>query len=74
MADGKTPLPSRAREALERIRPRVASAGAGLPRDRARSALVEGSFDGAEAEEALELLELRGYVYEVNGRLRVTEE
>lgn len=80
MAGGKTPLPSRAKDALETLRPRVESAGDGdgeedeLSRERALAALVAETFDESEARETLELLELRGYVYEVNGRLRITEE
>jgi len=45
----------------------------GMPREEAHAELLEGEFVEGDAEYALDRLLSRGYLYEVEGQLFVTE-
>jgi len=45
----------------------------GMPREEAHAELLEGDFIDSDAEYALDRLCSRGYLYEVEGQLFVTE-
>lgn len=68
----QTPLPVRAEEAFEVLRPAIDSTDDGLPRDEAAALLADGAFDPGEADDQLAVLLERGYLYAVNDLLRVT--
>ncbi len=66
-----TPLPPRAKEALEVLRSPVENAGGELPRKQALS--VVASECGEESAEALlNILYSRGYIYYVGDQVRIT--
>jgi len=66
------PLPGYVMEVFEAVQPPLASTEDGLPEDAVRQHLQENGFESATIEAALDHLLLHGYLYEVNGRLRVT--
>ena len=67
------PLASYALEVLETLTPWLESAETGLPLDEVTSRLQEADFEAATVETALEQLLNRGYLYEVNGTVRLTD-
>lgn len=68
------PLPAYAEEVFEAVQPHIASTENGLPEDTARERLQEAGFDPATIDAAVEHLLLHGYLFEVDGRLRVTTD
>ncbi|MFC4451113.1 hypothetical protein [Halorussus aquaticus] len=67
------PLPSYAKEVLETLKPHITAADGRLPIDEAKQRISD-EFEQATIDAALEQLLQRGYLYEVNGQLRITED
>ena len=65
-------LPSYSEEVLETVTPWLTSAEGGLPRAEVATRLKAAGFESATIEAALDQLIDRGYLYDVNGTLRVT--
>lgn len=65
-------LPSYTEEVLETVTPWLASAEGGLPRAEIATRLKADGFEPATIKAALDQLIDRGYLYDVNGTLRVT--
>ena len=65
-------LSSYTEEVLETVTPWLASADNGLPRAEVTTRLESAGFEPATVEAALDQLIDRGYLYDVNGTLRVT--
>lgn len=70
-ANNDRPLPSYVQEVREAIQPHITATEDGLPADTARSRLQDEGFESATIDAAVEHLLLHGYLYEVDGRLRV---
>lgn len=68
------PLPSSAEEVFETLQPDIASTEDGLPADTARQRLQEAGFESATIDAAIDYLLLHGYLYEVNGQLRMATD
>lgn len=66
-----TPLGPTASDALEQLSDPL-EAHDGLTLDEATAILADGDLDTAGAQETIEQLRLRGYVYEVGGELFLT--
>lgn len=66
-----TPLGPTASEALDELSEPLKE-NDGLTLDEATVVLTDDNLDVVEAQEAIEQLRLRGYVYEVEGRLFLT--
>ncbi|WP_143423179.1 hypothetical protein [Halegenticoccus soli] len=67
----RTPLPPRAKEALEVLRSLVENAGGELPRKQALS-VVASECNEESAETLLNILHSRGYIYYVDEQVRIT--
>lgn len=67
-----TPLPSRAVRALEVLRPLFEKAADPVTPETAQTTLVDAGFERGEVSDILEVLLQRGYLYQVNGDVRVT--
>ncbi|WP_129115906.1 hypothetical protein [Halegenticoccus tardaugens] len=67
----RTPLPPRAKEALDVLRSPVENAGGDLPREQAL-AVIASEFDEESAEGLLNILHSRGYIYYVDDQIRIT--
>ncbi|MFC4408324.1 hypothetical protein [Haloarchaeobius iranensis] len=71
--DGEpTPLPQFAEEALAVLRESVDDS-AGLSEQAALRTLESEGFTTADADAALEILELRGYIYRVDSEVHITD-
>lgn len=68
-----TPLPPRGEDALALLRTTDDAVTDGIPQPSARATLVDGGFTDSEAERMLTVLQQRGYVYYVEGRVKLTE-
>lgn len=68
------PLPAYTEEVLETLTPWLEAAERGLPLDEIRARLQEAGFEPATVEAALDQLLERGYLYEVNGTVRLTDD
>ena len=68
------PRPSYAEEVFAAVHPRIASTENGLPENTARERLQADGFEPATIDAALDHLLLHGYLYEVDGQLRVTAD
>lgn len=68
-----TPLPPRGKDALELLRVVDDADSDGVPKPVARTTLVDGGFTDSEAQQMLTVLQQRGYVYYVEGRVKITE-
>ena len=66
------PLPAYVTEVFETVQPPLASSNDGLLEDSVREHLRENGFETATIDAALDHLLLQGYLYEVDGQLRVT--
>ena len=66
-------LPTYAEEVLEALQPEIESSANGLPRDQAETYLNTAGFEPATIETALDQLLNNGYIYVVNGQIRLTE-
>ncbi|WP_129113868.1 hypothetical protein [Halegenticoccus tardaugens] len=69
--NSRTPLPPRAKEALEVLRSPVENAGGELPREQAFS-VIASEFSEESAEGLLNILHNRGYIYYVGEKIRIT--
>jgi len=72
MDGGSTPIPPFAEEALAVLQDEVGDSS-GLEEHAALEALEADGFSTADAMEALEILEMRGYLYRVEDELRITD-
>lgn len=72
MAGDSTPIPPFAEDALAILEAAVANS-TGLEKRTALQTLENEGFTTADAETALEILEMRGYLYRVEGELRITD-
>lgn len=76
MMDGpptSPPLPAYAQEVLETLTPWLEATETGLSTAEVTSRLAAEGFEPATIEAALEQLLNQGYLYEVNGTLRLTD-
>ena len=69
---GYTPLPTRARDALTVLRSTIGERDTGLSQAAAYEALEAAGFERTELSNLIEILLLRGYIYQVNDQLFVT--
>ena len=67
------PLPQFVEEVFETITPRVEATEDGFPREKAKSYLEKNGFEPSTIETALDQLLNRGYIYVVDGRIRLTD-
>ena len=72
MDGGSTPIPPFAEEALAVLQDRIDDSS-GIEEQSALKALEAEGFSTADAREALEVLEMRGYIYRVENQLRITD-
>lgn len=72
MDGGSTPIPPFAKEALAILKDRTDESPE-LEEQSAIQTLEAEGFTTADAKEALEVLELRGYLYRVDDELRITD-
>ncbi len=75
-SDDPRPMPEWIQRAYEILVSYTADTTDGIPRGRAQELLVaheEFSEDAADAEYAIERLLSRGWLYEVDGELRITD-
>ena len=73
--DEERRVPPFAIEALDALREPVAASDGGLPIEEATEILAaDERFTEADAEDALEALQNRGYIYYVDGRVRITPD
>ncbi|WP_435362324.1 hypothetical protein [Haloarchaeobius sp. DFWS5] len=68
-----TPIPRYAENCLEIISGTIAPPEPGVDEASATRTLVNEGFSQADARDALEVLEMRGYIYRVNSEIRVTD-
>lgn len=68
------PLASYSEEVLETLTPWLEAAERGLPMDEIRSRLQAADFEPATVDAALNQLLDRGYLYEVNSTVRLTDD
>lgn len=73
MRNSRTSLNRTNREALDHLEACVDAADDGtvLTRETAVACLTDGAFEATEAREQIEQLLLKGYLYEVEGELRI---
>ena len=69
---GQTPLPTRARDALSALNAAIEANHTGLSHAEARDVLRDAGFEQADVADLLEILLLRGYIYEVDEHVFVT--
>ena len=73
--DEQRRVPPFAIEALDALREPVAVSDSGLPIEEATEILAaDERFTEPDAEDALESLQSRGYIYYVDDRIRITPE
>ena len=72
MSQRYTPLPSRAKRALEQVSPLIRQSTTCITRADARATLSKSEFEESEVDGLLDILIQRGYLYTVNGELRAT--
>ena len=73
--DEQRRVPPFAIEALDALREPVAASDSGLPIEEATEVLAaDERFTEADAEDALEALQNRGYIYCVDQRVRITPD
>ncbi|MFC4406235.1 hypothetical protein [Haloarchaeobius iranensis] len=72
MDGGSTPIPPFAEEALAVLQDTIDDSS-GIEEQSALKALEAEGFSTADAREALEVLEMRGYLYRVENQLRITD-
>lgn len=71
MRNSRTPLSSSAEHALDVLRPEIESADTGLPQLDAECSLRNDKFTDDDAAAVLNELLQKGYLYEVDGELRL---
>ncbi|SEP06185.1 hypothetical protein SAMN04487948_11289 [Halogranum amylolyticum] len=71
MRNSRTPLSASAEEALDLLRPEIEATSAGLSQSAAESLLESEEFTGDDAAAVLTELLQKGYLYEVDGLLRL---
>lgn len=67
-------LPSYAVEVYDTLQPLYHDVDTGLPRDEIETAVEDEGFEPATVKAALDVLLNRGYLYDVNGELRITDD
>jgi hypothetical protein len=72
MDGGSTPIPPSAEDALAVLEETVGSPSR-FDEETVLEALEANGFSTADAKEALEILERRGYLYRVDEQLRITD-
>ena len=71
--NGERRLPPFVEDALALMTDAAGGSGEELPRDEAVDVIADDErFDRIDAEEALEILDNRGYIYTVEGAIRIT--
>ncbi|MCT9095692.1 hypothetical protein [Haloarchaeobius sp. HME9146] len=73
MEGEETPIPPYAEDSLDILSEVIPDDQSGIDEADAREALVDEGFTRADAVDALELLEMRGYVYRVDSEVRITD-
>ncbi|WP_267643514.1 hypothetical protein [Haloarchaeobius amylolyticus] len=68
-----TPIPPFAEDCLDLLSGTVSPPEPGIDEANAESLLMKEGFTRADAREALEVLEMRGYIYRVNSEIRITD-
>ncbi|SFK68210.1 hypothetical protein SAMN04487950_0559 [Halogranum rubrum] len=71
MRNSRTPLSASAEEALDLLRPEIEATSTGLSRSTAESRLADREFTDDDAAAVLTELLQKGYLYEVDGLLRL---
>lgn len=71
MRNSRTPLSASAEEVLDLLRPEIEGTSTGLSRETAESLLVDREFTSDDAAAVLTELLQKGYLYEVDGLLRL---
>ena len=69
---GQTPLPTRARDALAVLESTTKADRTGLSHAQACQRLQDAGFECTDVSDRIEILLLRGYLYEVDERLFIT--
>ena len=69
---GQTPLPTRARDALSVLDAAIKADHTGMSHAEARAVLRDAGFEQADVADLLEILFLRGYIYEVDEHVFIT--
>jgi hypothetical protein len=72
MDGDQTPIPPFAEEALEALQSSTPDDQLGIEGPVAMDVLLDHGFTEADAAEALDVLEMRGYLYRVDSELRIT--
>ena len=73
--DDERRIPPFAEETLDALRKHVAASDSDLTLKEAKLKLADdGRFTETDAEEALDILENRGYIYYVDDRVRITPD
>ena len=65
--------PKSGKDALELLRATDHATDDGVSKPIAHTTLVDGGFTDSEADQVLMVLQQRGYVYYVEGRVKITE-
>ncbi|WP_267644100.1 hypothetical protein [Haloarchaeobius amylolyticus] len=73
MQGESTPIPPFAEDCLDVLSGTISPPEPGIDEASAKDALMNEGFTRANAREALEVLEMRGYIYRVNSEIRVTD-
>ncbi|WP_435320953.1 hypothetical protein [Haloarchaeobius sp. TZWSO28] len=68
-----TPIPPYAEDCLDVLAGTISPPEPGIDETTAKDALLNKGFTRADAREALEVLEMRGYIYRVNSEIRITD-
>lgn len=71
MRHKQTPISASAQIALEVLRPRIDDADCGLPRAKAEEAIAAEDSSLSDASSVVTELLQKGYLYRVNGNLRI---
>ena len=69
---GQTPLPTHARNALTVLESTTKADRTGLSHVQVCQRLQDAGFECTDVSDLIEILLLRGYLYEVDGRLFIT--
>ncbi|WP_267643980.1 hypothetical protein [Haloarchaeobius amylolyticus] len=68
-----TPIPPYAEDCLDVLSGTISPPEPGIDETTAKQVLVNEGFTKGDAKEALEVLEMRGYIYRVNSEIRITD-
>ncbi|WP_435335874.1 hypothetical protein [Haloarchaeobius sp. TZWWS8] len=73
MEGDQTPIPPYAEKALAVLQNVQPENQVGIDEQTARSVLQDAGFVRGDIASAIEVLELRGYIYRVDGQIRITD-